>query len=44
MPPITGLPSGTALGGIVDISDNGKLLVVFYGSRTSSYGVLAPQP
>jgi hypothetical protein len=42
--PITGLPSGTALGGIVDISDNGKLLVVFYGSRTSSYGVLAPQP
>ena len=42
--PVTGLPAGATLGGIVDISDNGKLLVQFYGSSGRAFGVLNPQP
>jgi hypothetical protein len=42
--PITGLPAGAALAGVVDISDTGLLLVQFHGSSGRSFGVLSPQP
>lgn len=42
--PVSGLPTGATLTGIVNLSDNGKLLVQFYGSKGRSFGVLTPQP
>jgi hypothetical protein len=43
--PVSGLPTGATLAGIVNLSDNGKLLVEVYGgSRGRTLGVLTPQP
>jgi len=42
--PVTGLAAGTTVAGIVDISDNGKLLVEIFGPSTRTIGVLTPQP
>lgn len=45
--PVTGLPTGLTPSAVLDISDNGRMLVLIEGAAPSfppRYGVLTPQP